>query len=744
MPTLTNAGDFAVFTTKDPIPYVNAMTGYTEQISGNPMAIIKREFRYSFTNKVKSVWVELTQPNLAIATTTLNPQEELYVDFRYTLISGGPVVVDWVNISYTQDPIAEDKFLGFEPVMICCEGGNITALTKIENFTFDPYKVNPAVNMYRDLSYTINTLFGHDVKYARATPLSNGRDFTLKEWTLYDVEEPECFKLLVPNNEFPDNKINFGPYGLDFEMPFEVHIVKQYFEDIFGIGLGPQKRDIIYFSLTNRIYEVGSSYLYRDFMQKDSYWKVGLVKYAPRANRYEPTDLREALDDISWDHEERFGEEVRADEIKKTKPQQYSQKLGSTSVDPVRVYLDKNLNIIEGSVMNYHTVLSQNQYDLRSIYDSTDLNKIAIRYANSAIFPSTENRSLCAWFKDLLPKSTVPRDVIFSIMQLTGSYYDSALSTNVYNYAITFAPGLQRIYKVGDLIKITRFNGFSVFGYWLSSSGSTHTIRIPADVLDNVNILYPTWTSQASNYAELSQEKVIFSGYNNTTSTGWEFSVVAKRFFIFRSNDTRKYFVMQSDLLESEWYGVFLNVSNTYSQLTVDVWKRRWDENSTTPDQTTDLEKIYTKTQTIPVVDRNYENVPVVFAANYDLGNDAIDILNTWPTGFSIGQLVSGPGIPAESYITYINQLDSIIKISKPPIITLDNKSCEAVDTEDRYYLKASEMILTNIRLFNENEPDDMKQMFILNQNIVQDSQLALVIDNALPKLMLPFIAQTK
>ena len=117
--------------------------------------------------------------------------------------------------------------------MICCEGGNITALTKIENFTFDPYKVNPAVNMYRDLSYTINKLFGHDVKYARATPLANGRDFTLKEWTLYDVEEPECFKLLVPNNEFPDNKINFGPYGLDFEMPFEVHIVKQYFEDKF-------------------------------------------------------------------------------------------------------------------------------------------------------------------------------------------------------------------------------------------------------------------------------------------------------------------------------------------------------------------------------------------------------------------------------------------------------------------------------------------------------------------------------
>jgi hypothetical protein len=53
-------------------------------------------------------------------------------------------------------------------------------------------------------------------------------------------------------------------------------------------------------------------------------------------------------------------------------------------------------------------------------------------------------------------------------------------------------------------------------------------------------------------------------------------------------------------------------------------------------------------------------------------------------------------------------------------------------------------MLLTNIRLYKENEPDDIKQMFILNQNIVQDSHLAIVIDNALPRLHLPFIAQTK
>ena len=47
-------------------------------------------------------------------------------------------------------------------------------------------------------------------------------------------------------------------------------------------------------------------------------------------------------------------------------------------------------------------------------------------------------------------------------------------------------------------------------------------------------------------------------------------------------------------------------------------------------------------------------------------------------------------------------------------------------------------------KFLDEIETEDIKQMFILNQNIVQDSHLAIVIDNSLPRLKLPFIAQTK
>jgi hypothetical protein len=67
------------------------------------------------------------------------------------------------------------------------------------------------------------------------------------------------------------------------------------------------------------------------------------------------------------------------------------------------------------------------------------------------------------------------------------------------------------------------------------------------------------------------------------------------------------------------------------------------------------------------------------------------------------------------------------------------------VDDEWREYrLVATPLKVTNIRLFNSLENDTDKQMTLLNENIVEDAQLAIVIDNALPRLRLPWIGQTK
>ena len=56
----------------------------------------------------------------------------------------------------------------------------------------------------------------------------------------------------------------------------------------------------------------------------------------------------------------------------------------------------------------------------------------------------------------------------------------------------------------------------------------------------------------------------------------------------------------------------------------------------------------------------------------------------------------------------------------------------------------ACNLAYTNIRLFNKTETDLIKQITLLNQTIVQDSQFAIIIDNAVPRLTLPWIAKTK
>ena len=596
----------------------------------------------------------------------LDPCYELYVDFRYTLVAGGPITINDIYVEFTQCEDADDKFLGYRPPLTVSEQGNISNLTKIENFTFKPYAVNAAVALYKELSYTINQMFGHDVMYARANPLYNGRDFTLHEWTLFDVDDPCCVKVLVPGNEFPDSKITFNPMGLDFEMPFEIHIVKDYYESIFGVGTGPQKRDIIYFPITNRIYEIESSYLWRDIMQREVYWKVSLKKYQPKSNRYEPTDLREQFDNLTWDAEERFGEEVRQDEIKTTKPEQYDPKLGSRDYDPVRLTVNEDLVISQTILQNYSIYLSESQYDLRSVFDITTTTD-AVTYREKSIFPkdANEERSLTGWFKELKPRLVIPKDPVKGAFILSGT-------TVIFNIGVQ-----NRDFQPGDIIKVTRFNGFSMYGKFVSKTstinGLTIVMEVNADVLDFLSNTYSGWWLQTTGYiAELSNETTLLDGWDESNSTGWKFSLYASRYFVFKDNVKEYVFILPNNVIEGSWYAFFLNVNNYYNQISLDVWIRKWNETEVTPQQTTDLENIYSKAMVTVPADRTATNG------------------------------------------TY------------------------------NYRLPASNLQYTNIRLFNKTETDLMKQMTILNQTIVQDAQYAIIIDNAVPRLLLPWSGKTK
>ena len=149
-------------------------------------------------------------------------------------------------------------------------------------------------------------------------------------------------------------------------------------------------------------------------------------------------------------------------------------------------------------------------------------------------------------------------------------------------------------------------------------------------------------------------------------------SIFANRYIVVKTTSEEHIFILQNNLIENSWYGFALNINNFYQQISLDLWIRKWSESEMAPQQTTNLENIYSKTIIAQPVDRTAND-----------GNYA-------------------------------------------------------------YNLQAGSLAYTNIRLFKKTESDLMKQMTMLNQAIVQDSQFAIIIDNAVPRLTLPWISKTK
>ena len=364
--TLYTAGEYVVLANKEAYCNILQITSIDECFQDNGVGtILKKEFRYSIDNSTFSEFQEINPVNL----TAVGSLSQAWFQFRYILLTGGPVTIQWAKPVFTSEPI--DPYAGYVTPRIE-DQSKVYAfpVTYKSNFLWEPYKMNRAVRLYKDLNLMVNNLFGHDVQYYRALPQGRSKDVFLMEYSLYEHSEKQCIKVVVPDNAFPDNKLNMGPFGVDFEMPFEVQVDKDYFQTIFGEGTGPQKRDVIYFPRTSRIYEVSSSYLFRDFMNEPLYFKVTLIKWLPKTNVEESVDLTE-LESFTVSATKLFGEAIAEEETKVTNPQQFT--VAREVDDPVRAFLAKDQDIIEEKILNYYTLISEFNYKLSSLIDTSEI-----------------------------------------------------------------------------------------------------------------------------------------------------------------------------------------------------------------------------------------------------------------------------------------------------------------------------------------------------------------------------------
>lgn len=262
---------------------------------------------------------------------------------------------------------------------------------------FQPYNLmNPAINFYREASCAVSEMFGHCVRYFKTQADTASADAVLKEYSLFNVTDVKDIKIMVPDNTFPDNAIAFLPYDMDFGEGLEVHIVRDHFERAFGVDDLPEQKDYLYFPLLDRMFEVHSAYLYRDFMMSQVYYKVMLFKWQDKLNvMRDIKEINDYVDNLTENFDEVLQPEVEKEFLQITKPDQYST-VNIGGFDNVRSLVNKDLQIKTYDLNNYFTVVGKYFYELHTGIKQNDL---AVKYKLAVNRPSTEHTAFSAWFK---------------------------------------------------------------------------------------------------------------------------------------------------------------------------------------------------------------------------------------------------------------------------------------------------------------------------------------------------------
>lgn len=626
MLTLEKKGDFILIQNDTPYLNVRYITNFNISINTEDSNTVLREFRWSFDNKTYSSWTPL-DPNALRS--IKNIKDELWVQIRITNTYDKPVYVDEKSFELILDTIKHNPDIGLlPPNLICMETGNWAGISKIPNLCFNPYDVNPAICLFEELSYGVNKMFGHDVDYFRAIADERGRDVIIKEHTIYNVEDPVCIKILVPNNEFPSNELQHNPFGVSFEVPFEVEIDKNIWKEYFPEGSGPQKRDVIYFPLTNRIYEVMSTHMVRGFMEKETHWKISLVKYSPKVNRKEPQSLKDAVDALTNNMQKEFGVERKEAELKETKPQQYTPDTTDNKRDPIRKWVHKNISIQSTPIKNYGTIISEQHYDITAL--ATNGQIPIVKYIPTVNIKN--DISYCAWISEQRPMGFNPIDKVERL---------AALGDN-----IIVDISKQRSWGVGDYLKIHKGTKLVVYGVITSITPRAgmfrYSLKTNSEIIADLNTKNSAWTGLNGWSVEKILPTNLINGLDETTNTGMRLDIIAGKFIRAILNDTTHIAILEDSLVVGEWYGIHINMSKLYNQIEFNVWQRKWVEDILSSPQTTDLFNIYN------ISKNNISISDMVLDKNFEL-------------------------LSSNSKITNIRLFDNIAEIEKQPRILNQN-----------------------------------------------------------------------
>lgn len=414
--------------------------------------------RWSYDGMVWSAWEDwITQtaqsPNQQdLINQIITNRDSFYLEFRLvrygTDVGTRTLTLATMEFGSKAAPeqMVESPFGNTSCYAQCSPSQNFYTGVKIDadpRLLFQPYNLmNPAINFYREAACAVSEMFGHCVRYFKTQADVSSADAVLKEYSLFNVTDVKDIKIMVPDNTFPDNAIAFFPYDMDFGEGLEIHIVRDHFERAFGVDDLPEQKDYLYFPLIDRMFEVHSAYLYRDFMMSQVYYKVMLYKWQDKLNvMRDIKEINDYVDNLTENFDEVLQPEVNKEFLQITKPDQYASSSMNNvgGFDNVRYLVNKDLVIKAYDLNNYFTVVGKYFYELNNGIKQNDL---AVKYKLVVNRPQSEHTAFSAWFKPLKSNWTTQSNTYDTLINgyntsESKGYQINLLYSNVNNLVVT-------------------------------------------------------------------------------------------------------------------------------------------------------------------------------------------------------------------------------------------------------------------------------------------------------------------
>lgn len=275
-----------------------------------------------------------------------------------------------------------------------CDTSSLNAPMSAEDkaLLYNPYNQSAAIDLLTKISNDAQQVFGHTVIYFVTDPDKKGHDYSLHEYSLYNIVCESEIKVSVEGNNFPDSQIVMNQFDLNLFDTMEAHITKQQFKEIFGPQRRPSKEDFLYFCNVNRMYQVDHAQQFRSFNNAAVYYKLILKKYTQKANvQAGTTEIKNKLDILTQNStiNELFGIENAQDKLAVANKDQFKP----LTRDPIRLNLlakiDKEL------IENGSTIISKSNYDMASV----TFGGIGVEYLNLyPILKVSDNIGFQIWF----------------------------------------------------------------------------------------------------------------------------------------------------------------------------------------------------------------------------------------------------------------------------------------------------------------------------------------------------------